>query len=173
MKVLKYIVIAVLALFATFFMVGMLNPTFDYSSSIEVNAPVEKSWQVFMDESRLGDWLEGFESITPINETEGIVGSTYRVVFNQNDDPITMTETVSDYEENSKYALLVENEDIATQSVVYFERNGDKTIIRSENTVNPKGLMNQSVFYLFKSVFQNHSDKNYENLKRIIESQQD
>lgn len=173
MKVLKYIVIAVLALFATFFMVGMLNPTFDYSSSIEVKAPVEKSWQVFMDESRLVDWIEGFESITPINETEDLVGSTYQIVFNQNDESITMIETVTDYEVNSKYALLVENEDIATQSVVYFERNEDKTIIRSVNTVNPKGLMNQSVFYLFKSVFQNHSDKNYENLKRIIENQQD
>ena len=39
-----------------------------YSVSVEVNRPIEEAWEVFMDESKMGEWLEGYKSMEVLEE---------------------------------------------------------------------------------------------------------
>lgn len=110
MKILKYILGIIAALVVIFFMIGVFVSTFTYENKVEVNAPVEKAWAVFTDESRMGEWLTGLKSIETISGNPGEVGSIYRLVFVQNGEEMVMTEEVTAFQQNELFAFNLDND---------------------------------------------------------------
>ena len=86
MKILKIILGLVVGLALVFFAVGIFAPSFTYENKVEVNASVEKAWAIFTDESRMGDWLTGFQSMETISGNPGEVGSKTEWSFVENGD---------------------------------------------------------------------------------------
>lgn len=75
MKILKLFLFLILALVLVFFLFGLLKPTVNYGHEITVNKSLEEAWAVQQDETKLGQWLEGFQSIELISGEKGKVGS--------------------------------------------------------------------------------------------------
>ena len=75
MKNTKIILGLVVGLALAFFAIGIFTPSFTYENKVEVKASVEKAWAIFTDQSRMRDWLTGFQSMETISGISGEVGS--------------------------------------------------------------------------------------------------
>lgn len=81
MKVLKYIIIVIVVLFAAFYAVGLMVPEVEYGAEIIVDKPIEEAWAVSQDESKYSLWLEGFRSMELIEGEYGEPGISIKSLF--------------------------------------------------------------------------------------------
>ena len=173
MKILKYILYALLALVILFFLVGLLKPTVSYSSEITVDKPVQEAWAVAKDESKLGEWLKGFKSIELIEGNQGEVGSKYKVIVSPGDgqEDFEMIETIASLQEFDHIEMHFDSDFMdMTQRITHTESDG-KTTINAVSKVNGKGLMSKSMFALMEMLggsFTKQDNENFNALKTLI-----
>jgi hypothetical protein len=75
MKILKYVALAIALLIVLFLVAMLLTPATHYETRVEVNRPATLTWRVLTDDSRMGEWLEGFKSIETLSGQPHVVGS--------------------------------------------------------------------------------------------------
>ena len=177
MKILRYflyVLVAIVALVAIFFVVGLLNPTVEYGHEITVNKPIKEAWAVYQDESKLGEWLEGFKSIELIEGEDGEVGSKYKVIVNpgEGEDDFEMIETIVSKEEFDHVELTFDSEMMRFDQTTTFSETDGKTTIKTDSKVSGKNLLYRSMFATMEILggsFQGQEVKHVEALKKLIE----
>lgn len=174
MKILKYVLLVIVALVAIFLAIGFLNPAVEYGHEITVNKPLNEAWAVSQDESKLNQWLEGFKSIDLISGEKGAVGSTYKVVINSGEGQpdFEMVETIVSIKKFDHVRLSFDNEMMDfEQTMLYAEKDG-LSMVKTKSKVMGKGMMMRSMFALmelFGGGFTKQETKNIEALKTVIE----
>lgn len=174
MKILKYLLIAVVVLVAAFFAIGYLNPAVQYGHEITVNKSIEEAWAVAYDESKYDQWLEGFQSIELLTGEKGEVGSTYKVVVNPGEgQPLfEMIETVISVKEFDHVTLHFESDMMDFEQTMRYAENADVVTVRTDSKVMGKSAPMRSMFALMEMLggaFQKQEAKNIDALKRVIE----
>jgi len=81
MKAIKIIGIVLTIVIVVFFSLGIFVPSYEYQSSIEVNASAEKCWKVYHNVKLMNQWLQGFESLTLKSGDSLATGSQYEIVI--------------------------------------------------------------------------------------------
>lgn len=174
MKILKYLLGAVALLVLLFFALGFLKPTISYGHQIEVNKSIEEAWAVQQDESKLGEWLDGFKSIEHLSGELGMVGSKYKitVIPEEGADEFFMTETIISKKENDHMTLNMDSDMMVFDQTTYFSERDGKTVIKTDSKVKGKGMIMRSMFALMNmsGSFTAQEAKNIEQLKKVIES---
>lgn len=170
MKILKFILGLVVVLALAFFAVGIFAPSFTYENKVEVNAPVEKAWAIFTDESRMADWLTGLQSVETISGNPGEVGSKYQMVFIENGEEMVMKEEVTAFQENQLFAFTLDADPLISEVEVKFTGDESKTEITATSFIKGKNLFWKSTLRLMKSMVVNRGQEQYDKLKEIIES---
>jgi hypothetical protein len=175
MKILKYIIAFILICILLFIAIGFIKPTVNYGHEIEVDKSAKEAWAVHIDDSKYGQWLDGFKSIDLISGELGEIGSKYKVVVNpgEGQPDFEMIEIVKD-KKDYEYVDLNFDSDMMTfdQRTTFVENNG-KTKIKTESKVGGKGIMMKSMFALMEMLggsFQAQEEKNLEALKTVINS---
>ncbi len=170
MKVLKYVLGILAALAVIFVLIGVFVPTLNYSSEVEVNKSIEESFAVFMDESKMKDWLKGYIRSEVIKEEPAVVGSKYKVFLEDRGQKFHMIETVTAYKENEQFAMNLDHEMMNSDLNIQFEAKGDdKTVITATSEAKGKGILMKSMFVIMKSQFTKDDQGNYTRLKKVIE----
>lgn len=170
-KVLLVLVVAIILLAAVFFIIGILNPSYAYQTSVEVNKPRDQVWKLFTDESKAGEWLEGFKGFETVSGAPGKEGSVFRLTITKDGQDFIMTETMTTIRPPEHYAFTLENDVLSNVVDFRFAESGGKTTITSDENVTGKNLFWKSLFFWFRSTFKNGSQENLNNLKRYIEKQ--
>jgi len=170
MKLLKYFGIFLIVVLVAFLLVGIFAPTFTYESRVVVNAPVEQSWAVFSDPSRMGEWLVGFKSIETVSGQPDSVGSKYKMVFEENGRLMKMTETVTAIKPNELFAFTLDARPMIDKVEVRFSGDGEKTEIVAMNHIEGKNLIWKSILRLSKSNMKKRGQEVYNKLKNLIEA---
>ncbi len=170
MRIIKYAlgIIAVLAI--AFLLIGVFVPTFTYESRVEINAPVEHTFAIFNDESRMGEWLNGFKSIETLSGGPNQVGSKFRLTFVQRGEEMVMLEELTAFKENEQCRFTIDNDVLVSEVDVRFTDNGESTGLAARTTVTGKGAIWKSLLPLFKSMMLEETQSNYGRLKGIVES---
>lgn len=174
MKILKYILFIIVALVLIFFAIGFIKPSVEYGHEIIVNKPLEEAWNVSQDDSKFGQWLEGFKSIELISGEYDAVGSKYKVIVNpgEGQPDFVMTETLVSKKELDHVEMHFDSEMMDFEQKILFSEVDGKVKIKTESTVSGKGMMLRSIFALmetFGNAFQKQEAKNIEALKVVIE----
>lgn len=174
MKILKYVIIAFVALLVIFLLMGMMKPTVSYGHEITVDKPVEEAWAVMMDESKYADWLKGFESMELIEGEKNAIGSKHKVVVipEEGAEPFTMIETLEAFEEY-KFVEMDYDSDMMTfhQKYIYEESEDGKTTITSDASVSGKSFIMRCMFASMETLtgaFTAQDKENMEALKEVI-----
>ena len=98
-KILKIVMGLLLLLLIIFFSTGLVIKETNYEVSITVNKSIEKVFNAFNNHTELQKWIPSVKSFEPVNEVEGKVGSTYKmVVVDANGNDFEMIETVIAFE---------------------------------------------------------------------------
>ena len=173
MKILKFLLVAIVVLVVAFFAVGMLHPEVEYGSEIAVSKSIEEAWAVSQDESKFPLWLEGFKSIELISGEHGAIGSKYKVIVEpEGQPPFEMIETLLEYEEFDHVSFHFDSEMMDFEQVISFSEEESMTHIVTASKVIPKGRVMASMFALMEKLggaFTSQEAKNQNALKKVIE----
>jgi hypothetical protein len=170
MKVLKWTLGIVLGLVVCFFMIGVVKPEINYTTSIAVNSTAKEAFRVYNDVSKMAKWLEGFKGITLIKGLPYHTESEYEVIMEVDGKLMKMKETIIAIERNALFAYLLENEMLWCETEVYFKEENGHTEITAVNRVKGKSALWRSLFVLFQKDFEQKATQTYTRLKATIET---
>ena len=92
-----------------------------------INQPVEKAWELFMDPGNLQHWLTGFVSAEHLSGNPGEAGSVSKLKFLERGKVMEVTETVSIVKPNQQYAFTMKQETFESEVDVRFVSFGQRT----------------------------------------------
>lgn len=169
MKILKYILAFFALLFIAFFALGFFISEHDYSNSVRVEKNIAETWQASQDESKMAGWLPGFQKIEHVSGTPGTVGAVSKVYFEQEGQPMIITETIQSIEPMESVSMHFSSDFMEMDYQMVFEAVEEGTTITSETHVEGNGMFAKSVLALMGSSLKTQEQTNLENLKKSIE----
>lgn len=173
MKLLKYVLYAILALIVLYLLLGFIKPEVGYGAEIVVDKPVEEAWAVSQDETKYPEWLEGFKSMELLSGDKFQEGSTYKIIVNPGDgqQDFEMIETLKSIKENESIEMEFDADGMNFYQTMSFNEADGKTTIKTDSKVLGKGMMMRSMFAMmemFGGGFTKQEVKNMEALKKLI-----
>ena len=166
-KFLKYFLIVIVAIVVIFFSLGLLFPSHEYTITTTVNAPVEKTFAVLNDTSKLKEWLTGFQYMENISGKLYEVGSKWKVVFDDHGSEILMTETITAFKENELVAFVIENDFIKSTDEIRFIPKGNMTEVIAHAHYSGTGIFQKSILVLFRGFVKKQQEENRERLHGV------
>ena len=175
MKILKYLLYAVLGLIVIFFAVGLLKKSVSYGHEIQVKKPIKEAWAVTQDESKYDQWLEGFKSMELLSGEYMQVGSKYKVIVNpgEGQPEFEMTETVTSLKEFDHVSMHFDSDFMDFEQTISFAEKDGMTSVKTDSKVMGKGIMSRAMFAFMETLtgaFTAQETKNIEALKKVIEA---
>ncbi|MEM7370860.1 MAG: SRPBCC family protein [Bacteroidota bacterium] len=171
MKVLKIIIVALIVLPALFFLVGFLSPTITYENNFRTKASLQTAWEVFIDESKMKDWISNFKSIKLIEGSDNEVGSRYEMTTEYEGQTATVIEKLTAYKEQEQFAFELETEYMTIHVDIHFSPDFDGSEFRATHEVKGKNAIWRSMFRLMKSSMAQQSHDDYQKLKRLMDAE--
>ncbi len=175
MKLLKYFLLFIVFCILGLFVLGTINSKMSTETSIEVDATIEKAFEVVMNPDLLGDWLSNDQMQFVKKEPKNAVpqsGTKYQVYYTWGKKKIVMEETVKSYIPNKEFTFTLEDKHTAFDIDIKFSaEEKSRTIIRETSTGGAKNIFLRGMMSLSKSSIQKEKDAQYERLKELIEKQ--
>jgi len=171
-KFFRYSLIVSGILFIVFISLGLIRPEVSYQNSIKVNSSAEEAFEIFMDTSIMEQWINGLKKIELTEGGMNRPGSKWKLYIEENGSTFVMNETLTAYEENRRFAFVLENEVMITDVDIRFTPSHQGTIITADNNVRGRNIFWRSLFFLSASYFRNSGQEVYDRLRDIIEKKQ-
>lgn len=142
-----------------------------YSVSVEVQADIERAWDVFMDESKMDQWLIGFKSMEIIEGDPLTVGSKHKMFFEDRGREVVLVETVQSIRPPREFVFDLDHELMnSTVRMTLEERSRGVTLISSHTNVEPTKILWKILMFFMVPSMKKRQRQNLENLKALIES---
>ena len=148
-----------------------LTPPTRYETRIEVGRQVARVWEVFVDESRAHEWLQGLVSMRLLSGERHAVGSTYELVFEEGDKRLVLEEEVTSFVPEEEFGMRLRHAVMDSESIVRFEDLGDgRTAITTENGAHGHGLWKPIVPFMKQRMVERQQE-GYARLAALIEAE--
>lgn len=170
MSILRYLILTPFIILALILLVAILFPSITIEEEYEINAPLEKTWDIFHDTNYMKEWLTGFKGIKTIEEKPGMVGSRYQMVFEQGDGEMYMMEEITAYEPYKTFDFIIEHSAANTITKISFEEKNGKTLIRQNIETRSNSFFFRSILPLMKISMKKQNAESYANFKKLVES---
>jgi len=172
MKKIFKILLGILAiLLLVFFATGLIVKETSYDISTTINRPVEEVFIAFNDHTKIKEWIPSIKSFEAIDEKEGMVGSTYKMIVDDNGKEFEMKETITEFVPNKKMVLEFDAQGMFKIDAITFSADGNKTIITNQSTCKGTNYLLKCTFPYFKSIFKSTDQKYLDNFKSFVENQ--
>ncbi len=168
-RILKSVLGVVWLLLTIFLLAGLLFPQVEYDTQTSINLPLSETFTLFNDTEKIKEWIPEIQSITPIKETSGIVGSQYKMVIQNEGTAIEMLETVSYYQVDKKVVLEFDADMMSKTDQYTFAEKDGTSIISHQSTVQAKGYINRCFFAFLKGSFRKIDQVGLDNFKKYAE----
>lgn len=153
-----------------FFVTGLIVKETTYQVSTTINKPIEEVFKVFNDQSKLKEWIPAVKVFEPIEEKEGMVGSTYRMVVDNKGTDFEMKETVTAFEENKRVGLEFAAQGMLKTDDIVFTSDGTSTTITNNASCKGTTYLTKCMFPYLKGAFIKTDKASLDNFKNMIES---
>jgi len=171
MKVIKFTVIFLVVVSASFLSVGFISPSVTYETIVLVDKPVAHCFSVFNNPFNMNKWMPGFKSINVLSGLPNEVGSKWELVFEEGGEEIVVVEEMTGFERNKLFAFNLSGDVLKSKVKITFEEVDGKTKITATTIATANNFVLRSLFPLMKSTFEARELEAYTNLKKLIESE--
>ena len=142
-----------------------------YSVSVEVDRPVEEAWELFMDESRMGEWLEGYKGMELIEGEPLTVGGKHKMIFEEDGKELTFTETVTAINPPTEFSFDFDHDIMRSNIQITLESVGPtSTRITNRTNVMVDGFIPNIFMFFMKPKMKNRQSRGFARLKSLIEA---
>lgn len=169
MKKIKIILAIITAITIVFFATGLLVKETNYTAEVSVNKSIEEVFKAFNNPENTKNWIPEIKTFEAITENHGKTGSLYKIVVQNQDQEITMTEKVMAYVPNEKVTLFFDAENmLKTNDYNFSEKNGVTTITLNATCQSESYIM-ACMFPYFKGTFKEQDQTYLNNFKKFVE----
>ena len=170
MKILKYLLGTIAILFLVFLLIGVAKPKLSYDCEILIEKSLAESWAVSQDESKLPEWLEGFQKVEHVSGTPGAVGAVSDVYFDNNGEVMKIRETITDIKPDESISMTFTSDFMDMDYTLKMDTTDDgKTKISSSTTAQGNGMFSKSIIALIGGSIKAQEETNLASLKKTIE----
>ena len=142
-----------------------------YTVRVDIDRPVEEAWEVLMDESRMGEWLEGYKSMELIEGDPLTVGSKHKMIFEENGQEMTFTETVTAIEPLKEFSFDFEHDMMTSSIQMTLESTGTaSTRITNRTEFSANGFFVNLLMFFMTPRMKGRQRGSFARLKALIES---
>lgn len=172
MKALKILVGTVFVLLIAFWLVGIFTDSVTTQYTVTIEKPIEETYDAFMEEDLLDEWLTGFKSAELISESGDStgVGNVYKMVFEEGGQLYEFEETITGVEWDNYFSFDLNSEFFKSSTKVEFLDLGNKTQVTATTVTKGKGFVFKSMLPFMKNSMEAREKDDYDRLKKIIES---
>jgi hypothetical protein len=170
MKRLLYFLLPVILILAVFFLVGLVKPVVTYENSVTIERPVDKTFMVFTDATKMGQWLSGFKKMELVKGMPTLPGSLVKMTFEMNGREVVVTEEVLDFKWNSLFSFRLHHENMTIDCEYTFRAVDSNSEINSKLTVEGKNIIWRSLNVFLKGKMSRQTQGDLEKLKVVIEA---
>ena len=168
-KILKIVVSVLVILAIIFLATGIFIKETTYTVSISINKPIEEVFKTFNDNTIITEWIPSVKSFEVIDQKEGKIGSTYKLIVDDKGNNFEMVETIIEFIENKKVGLQFDAQGMLKSDLISFTSEGDKTIITNEAVCKGTTFLLKCTFPYFKPILKKADQENLDNFKAFIE----
>jgi len=170
MKKIKIILGTITALILVFFLTGLVVQEVVYTNEVTVNKPVKEVFADFQNVELMKQWMPEVKSIETLEEKPNKVGSTYKVVVENQGKLVTMTEEVLAFEENEKLTFHFDAENMLKTDDYVFTSEGNTTKIVQTTTCTSESYVMSCLFPYFKGALKKMSQQYLDEFKKASET---
>ncbi len=173
MRIVKFILKFLAVILVLFFLSGLLFSKISYTTSQRINLPVDQTFALFNDASKMKDWTVGLQSIKTIEEKPGVVGTRYQIVIADIVGTfIKMEALVTSYKENAKVSLRIESADMIKKDNYTFQAVDNQTLIQNESITEGKTFLSRSLYASFYFLIKQQEQENLDRFKAYVENRE-
>jgi uncharacterized membrane protein len=169
-KIIIWLLAIIVALLIIALVAGSLMGKLSFESEVAVEAPIDFSWEVFQDPSDMHKWLIGFKEIVVVEGSPGVIGSKYKLTFEQSGEVVEMTETITRMEPPNAMGFDLSSDFLDGQIEILFTHEDGITRIHSANSYRGNGPINNLVLMMVEGEIVDQDQSNLNRLKELIES---
>ncbi|WP_299007776.1 SRPBCC family protein [uncultured Tenacibaculum sp.] len=170
MKKIKIILGIITALILAFFLTGLVVQEVVYTNEITVNKPVKEVFADFQNVELMKQWMPEVKSIDVLEEKPNKVGSTYKIVVENQGKLVTMTEEVLAFEENERLTFHFDAENMLKTDDYVFTSEGNMTKIVQTTTCTSESYVMSCLFPYFKGALKKMSQQYLDEFKKASEA---
>ncbi len=170
MKTVKIILYILILISLLFFTTGLVVKESSYSTTITINKPLDKTFQLFTNRKTISNWNPAYTSIELVDEKFGITGSIYHITIKNNNQSVSIKEKVLAYVNNEKITLLFDREGVIEVNDFTFKSVGSKTLITLNSSYQAKSYILGCILPYLKSKFKKINEKSLLNFKNFAEN---
>lgn len=170
MKAIKIILGIIVCITLLFVGTGLLVKETKYTVEVEVDKPVEEVFAIFENPKMLKKWLPEIKSIEPINVTPQKLGSTYKIILDDQGQGAKMVEKIRAYVPNEKLTLQFTSSEMLKVDDYNFTAQEGKTKIIQNTSILSNSFVTACVFPWFKGRFKDLSQDYLNRFKELAES---
>lgn len=170
MKKIKIILGIISALILAFFLTGLFVQEVVYTNEVRINKPVNEVFTDFQNVELMKQWMPELKSIDVLEETSEKIGSTYKVVVENQGKLITMTKKVLAYETNKRITSYFDAENMLKTDDYIFTSEGNTTKLIQTSTCTSESYVMSCLFPYFKSALRKMSQQYLEQFKSASEA---
>ena len=130
-RLLRILGVLVLGILIAGVILGLFVKEVSYTTTVNVEAPVEEAWSTFVDVDRMPEWLMSFTHVEQISGDPMSEGSRFRLHFGEG---VTLDEAVTEIAPNQLYSFDMETDMFSGSATVSFaEEDGSTQIVQAVN----------------------------------------
>jgi carbon monoxide dehydrogenase subunit G len=142
----------------------------NYRVSVEVDRPIEDAWEVLMDESKMGEWLEGYKGMELLEGEPLTVGSKHKMIFEEDGREMTFIETVTAIEPPTEFSFDFDHDMMTSNIQMTLESTGHlSTRIMNRTKFKAKGFFINLFMYFMTPRMTSRQRRSFASLKALIE----
>lgn len=170
MKAIKIILGIITVLILAFFLTGLVIQEVVYTNEVSVDKPVNEVFADFQNVELMKQWMPEVKSIETLEETPNKVGSTYKVKIENKGRLITITQQVLEYENNKRFTIGYDAENMLKTDDYEFISEGNTTKIIQTTICTSESYIMSCLFPYFKGALKKMSQQYLENFKKASEA---
>jgi len=170
MKKIIWIILSLLVIPVLFFSIGLIKPSIQYESKIVVDCPVDRAFMVFIDGSKMDQWLTGFKKIELVRGMPNFPGSIFNLILEMNGREVTLKEEVVDFRWNDLFSVRIQHDLMSIENVNQFTPMEMKTEITGTYRVTGKNIFWRSVLVFARGKLKKRAQNDFDSLQKVIES---
>ena len=169
MKTIKIILGIITAFVVVFLATGLLIKETSYTTQITINKPVEEVFETFSNSENIKKWIPEIKSFEVINENIGKIGSSYKIVIENQGQNIEMTQKVIAYVKNEKLTLYFDAENMLKRDNYIFKEKNGNTVISVNTSCQSESYLMACMFPYFKGTFKEQDQAYLNDFKVFVE----
>ncbi len=138
---------------------------------VTINKPIRKTFDSFLDESYMSQWVSGFQKIELIRGEPKKQHSKYILTLDFEGKPVAVTQEIIELIDDEYLCLRMEHPEIITYSEITFSSiNVDATKVFCNCKIVGKGFKIKMLMPVVKNILDARQQRDYKVFREILES---